>query len=76
MSSKTVRAKFTVVAMTQRAGDTWSIELSPVVNGSEENKQFFKWTPSGKIELGTLNLEAAKQFKVGHEYYIDFTSAE
>lgn len=52
------------------------IVLSPVTGGSEENKKFFKWTPSGRIELGVVNAEAAALFEPGKEYYIDFTPAE
>jgi len=51
-------------------------ELSPVYGNSEENKKFFKWTPSGRIELGLLNEEAAKQLIIGQSYYVDFTKAE
>lgn len=70
-----VRAKFKVTekAITE-AGDR--ITLQPVVGGSPENESFFKWTPYGKIEMGTINPEAAKQFEVGKEYYIDFTKVE
>jgi hypothetical protein len=53
-----------------------TVVLYPVSGNSEENKQFFRWTPTGKIELGILNPEAAKQFEVGKEYYVDFTPAE
>ena len=28
--------------------------FNPVVDGSEENKKFFKWTPTGRLELGTV----------------------
>lgn len=72
----TVRAKFKVEAVTHRSGDAFTVELWPVTSGSEENKQFYKWTPSGKIELVTINAAAAEQFEVGAEYYIDFTRAE
>lgn len=51
------------------------ITLTPVTNGSEENKTFWKYTPCGKIELSTVNQNAADQFEVGKEYYIDFTPA-
>lgn len=71
-----VRAKFKVEAITRRSGDVFSVELLPVTSGSEENKQFYKWTPSGKIELQTINAAAADQFAVGCEYYIDFTRVE
>jgi hypothetical protein len=51
------------------------ISLTPVSSGSEENKKFWKYTPSGKIELSTINQDAADQFEVGKEYYVDFTPA-
>lgn len=56
-----------------------TIVLSPVygnVDASEENKKFWQYTPSGRIELGTVNPTAWKQFELGKEYYIDFTPAE
>jgi len=43
---------------------------------ASENKKFWEATPSGEIKLGTVNLEAAKHFELGAEYYIDFTKAE
>jgi hypothetical protein len=52
-----------------------TIKMTPVCSGSEENKQFFKWTPSGTLELGVLNPAVAEQFKLGMEFYIDFTPA-
>jgi hypothetical protein len=52
------------------------INLSPVTGGSEENDRFFASTPTGTITLTTVNMEAAKQFENGKEYYVDFTPAE
>lgn len=76
-----VRSKFYVSekkTVAQGVGDPSGdyIVLSPVISGSDENKSFYKWTPSGKIELGVVNPNAASQFEVGKEYYIDFTQAE
>lgn len=70
-----VRAKFTVECIKQDVNGK-TIELKPVLGGSEENEKFYKYTPSGSIILSTINEEASKQFEVGKEYYIDFTSAE
>lgn len=53
-----------------------AIILEPVVSGSPENRDFFKWTPGGSIVLSTANEKAVEQFKVGYEYYVDFTPAE
>lgn len=69
-----VRAKFKVDSITDY-GQQKDIRMSPVHSGSEENKAFWKWTPSGSLVLGTINEEAAKQFVPGKEFYIDFTSA-
>lgn len=71
-----VRAKFRVETVTYHRDGYASIKLFPVVSGSEENKRFYKYTPSGSIELSTINLEAAGQFLPGHDYYVDFTPAE
>lgn len=78
-----VRAKFRVVSLKQTHLNMSTgteigtvVELLPVTSGSDENKEFYKWTPSGKIELGTLNESAAKAFEIGKEYYVDFNCAE
>lgn len=74
-TNMSVRAKFKVTEkVITEQGD--KITLQPVIGGSHENEQFFKWTPYGKIEMGTINPEASKQFEVGKEYYIDFTKVE
>lgn len=76
-----VRAKFKVskIEITGNTTDErelGTVHLSPVTGGSEENKKFYNYTPCGGMTLGTLNAEALKQFKVGKEYYVDFTPAE
>jgi hypothetical protein len=71
----TIRAKFTVDQKTMNANGTQSVRLVPVTCGSEENKQFYKWTPGGAIDLAILNPAAADAFEVGKPYYIDFTPA-
>ena len=77
----TVRAKFVVqsVTMTQHwdreKGHLATIRLAPVNSGSDENKKFYEATPSGHIELGTVNQDAAAQFVLGAEIYVDFTPA-
>lgn len=55
-----------------------TIKLSPVYdsNPESENGQFFAATPSGNIELATVNPAAASAFVIGKDYYIDFTAAE
>jgi hypothetical protein len=72
----TVRAKFKVQSVTESEGGLKSVNLSPVVGGSPENEKFFKWTPGGQIQLGTINPDAAAQFTPGRQFYVDFTAAD
>lgn len=71
----TVRAKF-FVTQKEHHGNSDLIRLSAVVSGSDENKQFFYATPSGSVEMYTVNPEAGEQFNVGDEFYIDFTKVD
>lgn len=78
----TVRAKFKVQSITTSAhwqsdkGHIGTVKLVPVMGGSEENKRFYEASPSGQIELGTINQAALEQFVIGKEFYVDFTLAE
>lgn len=69
-----VRAKFKVEKIIETTGGK-EIILSPVTASNPENSEFFKWTPFGEIRMGTINEKAAEQFRVGEEFYVDFTSA-
>lgn len=73
-----VRAKFFVRSKEEYAEpkNCGTVKMVPVMNGSEENKQFYKWTPSGEIVLMTVNEMAFAGFKLGASYYVDFTEAE
>jgi hypothetical protein len=74
-----VRCKFRVSSyetFLDRGEELRRIKLQVVVDGSDENKQFFRWTPSGTIEIGTLNHKAWEQFPLGAEMYVDFTPVE
>lgn len=74
MSNKTIRAKFNVSEITKYGnGGGTKVTLLAVINNSEENKSFWKYTPSGKIEMYIDNPNAEFQFG---EYYIDFTKSE
>lgn len=71
-----VRAKFKVEAKDVAPdGTTNQIRMSAVFDGSPENKEFFKYTPTGTLNLGVVNEVAAAAFEVGKEYYLDFTPA-
>lgn len=69
-----VRAKMKV---DEKAETTYGyrLKLTAVYGDNPENKAFFKATPSASIEMATINKDAADQFEVGKEYYVDFTSA-
>jgi len=73
-----VRAKFKceTVNPDTNGADGKSIALTAVTNGSAENDSFFKWTPAGTVYLSIVNPDAAKQFEVGKEYYVDFSPVE
>jgi len=81
-----IRAKFAVTRIERGLTTVWDghksvpaetqrIYLAPVTSGSEENDQFYASTPGGSIELATINPEAGNHFKLGAEYYVDFTAA-
>lgn len=70
-----IRAKFKVETRTELANGGFVVKLLPVIEGSEENKQFFKWTPGGAIDLMTINAEAGARLKPGTQFYVDFTEA-
>ena len=70
-----VRAKFKVTTVTPNGEDGGTVWLNPVVNGSEENESFYRYTPGGNIVLSTINQKALEQFEVGDEFYVDFTKA-
>lgn len=84
----TVRAKFRVISVTRTRQGCWdkgegrsvekevqTITLYPVTDTGGENAEFYASTPSGKIELGTVNAHAAAAFELGRECYCDFTPA-
>jgi hypothetical protein len=51
--------------------------LTPVYRDKEgsENKAFWDASPSGKLELGCVNLPAVAHMDLGDEFYIDITPA-
>jgi hypothetical protein len=80
-----VRAKFklnsyktSLYSQNGKTVELRTLEFSPPYSNdpNSENGKFFNATPYGKIELGTVNPEAWKQFELGKEYYIDFVPAE
>ncbi len=68
------RCKFTCHSVTD-FGETQEVKFTPVVNDScTENKEFWKWTPSGLLEFHTLNKSI--KFFPGKEYYLDISLAD
>jgi hypothetical protein len=71
-----VRAKFVVDKISKTRYGYGEIALSPVTGGSEENKQFWQYTPSGSISLNVTNNAALEKFEIGKEYYVDFSPTD
>lgn len=75
-----VRAKFicNVVEPEQYQGeDAFKIILNATTphNADGDMEKYWKYTPSGSLELRTVNSKAADQFKVGKYYYLDISEA-
>ena len=53
-----------------------TVVLNPVFGNGDpnhENTKFWAASPSGEIRLGTVNAQAAAQFELDQEFYVDFT---
>lgn len=72
-----VRAKFKCISIEdQTFNESKNVSFSPVIDGSEENKSFAKYTPAGNLNLQiSYDTEASNAFEVGQEYYLDITKA-
>ncbi len=55
----------------QTDGETQSFVAS--FSASHEDSEFFKHTPWGKLEFGTINAKAAERLIPGQDYFIDIT---
>lgn len=52
------------------------VRCCPVIDGSEENKSFAKYTPGGELQLIiSYDTPAHNYFEVGKNYYLDITEA-
>jgi hypothetical protein len=72
----TVRCKFKCITASPKIegdGATHSATFDPVYTGSDENKEFFRYTPGGHLRLDVVTQQ---HFEPGKEYYIDITPAE
>ncbi len=74
--SKTILAKFKVGSITDFGNNNHGVNMSPVTSsGSEENKSFSMYTPSGEIKMHITNPDCIGFFEAGKEYYVEFTKA-
>lgn len=71
-----VRAKFRVVETKKYTEDSGAVSLQAVTGGSTENESFWKYTPSGNIEMHIDNPAALEKFKPQQEFYVDFTPVD
>ena len=72
-----VLAKFIVTSVTRYDEyENTNVELTPVIEGSDENKSFSKYTPAGQISLTISDeTDAVDYFEENKEYYVKFTKA-
>jgi hypothetical protein len=71
-----VRAKMRCVSVEPSVdGVGGTVRLEPVIGGSPENDQFYKYTPGGGVSLSTINQAAIEQFELYKEFYVDITPA-
>jgi hypothetical protein len=65
-------AKFKVGSVTDFGNNNQEVKMTPVVSGSEENKSFSIYTPSGDCRLHITNPNALNFFKAADEVYVEF----
>lgn len=73
-----VRAKFQCIKIEDQPGSQQKlVDFLAVIDGSEENKSFAKFTPAGGAYLNISDeTPAANFFEQGQSYYLDFVKAE
>lgn len=75
-----VRTKFYVSEIKQaknnygsQEGDLLTtVKLNAVTGTSEENRNFFRFTPTGSIDLGLVAPSVVAEFHIGQEFYVEF----
>lgn len=74
-----MRAKMRV-ADVQAQGDYEALTFQAVcrsegypADGSDENNTYAHWTPWAELKMSVTNPELHGKFKVGDEFYVDFT---
>jgi hypothetical protein len=69
----TTRCKFKCDSVTHFAQGQFNVHMTPVIGGSKENEDFWKYTPAGSIEFHCLNEKV--KFTPGKEYFLDIIEA-
>lgn len=72
----TVRCKFKCISKreyTSMGQKLFDYQFGAVMDGSDENKRFWKWTPTGTLGVSTVT---DGQFEVDREYYLDLVPAD
>jgi len=68
-----VIAKFVCNSVEAHTEDQKLLRASAVISGSDENKSFSRWTPSGLLELLISNeTKAGNFFTPGEEFFLTF----
>ncbi len=73
---KRTRCKFKCVRTSTHdygGSPNYTAEFEPVAFGSPENESFWKYTPSGKLELTTTT---EQKFTAGKSYYLTLEEAD
>lgn len=70
-----VRLKVVCVEVAKFPDAVAKVRFTAVTSGSEENKSFFKYTPSANLEFNTINVSAASEFEPGKSYYVTLEQA-
>lgn len=71
-----MRAKFILETLNRDTDDNGELTFRAVTNGSEENDKFFKYTPSGTIQMGVVNKDVLDMLEEGASYYVEFHQVE
>lgn len=76
-----LRAKMNVIEVTHSLNadgstDQEKVKLQAVYTGSDENREWAKYTPSANFEIWINNKAAFNKLSKGHEFYVDFIPAE
>lgn len=69
-----MRCKFKLTSKTQLE-EGYQLNFIVVYANSPDNEKYFKYTPSGTINISLINEDTANKFTPGKEYYLDFIEA-